>query len=159
MYSLVALPELVYIKPRNTVDRAHRSWLQTIGLTALPAALPALHFSARKVPKPPRLGNLAGKAKQAQASLSALSGRYGQDPCGRLSSTSPCPGSPEMLRVGVRGATGPYGTGAAEEAQLAFGHGRNGDCPEKIPPRTDFRKYVFFISKQTMSHWLSHGRK
>lgn len=159
VYFLVALPELVYVKPRNRADRAQQSWRWPVSLTALPAALPALHFSAQKVPKPPRLGNPVGKAKQAQATLSALSGPYGQHLCGRISSTSPCPPGPVMLRVGVRGAAGTYGTGTAEEAQPAFGLGRNVDCPEKIPPCTDLRKYVFFVSKQTMSHWLSHGRK
>lgn len=49
--------------------------------------------------------------------------------------------------------------GVVEKAQFTFGHGRNEDCLEKIPPHIDFRKYVFFISKQMMSHWLSHGRR
>lgn len=65
VYFLVALPQLVYIRPRIQQKEHTRSGSE----------LPALQLS--KVPKPPWLRNPVGKAKQAQVALSAQSGPYG----------------------------------------------------------------------------------
>lgn len=67
----------VYIRPRIQQKEHTRSGSEP----------PALQLS--KVPKPPRLRNPVGKAKQAQAALSAQSGPYRQHLCGRIPSTSP----------------------------------------------------------------------
>lgn len=156
MYFLVVLPELLHVKSRNTEDRAYQNCLQTITFTTFPAALPTLHFSAQNFPEPPRLGKSVRKVMKAQATLFAQSSPHGQHLCVCLSSPFPCP---EILRVGAHGSGGTYWMGTAEKAQPISGCGTKADCPEKIPPGADFRKYVVFISKQTMSHWLSHGRK
>lgn len=131
-------------------SRVHHSWLWTTGLTALLASLLGT-FSVQKVPKPPRSGNPAGEAKQAQAILSTLSGPYGQHLC-RCLATSSCPADPKDAQPCPWGW--PHGGGSA-----SFVRGRNVVRPEKMPPFIDFRKHVFFISKQIVSHWQSHGRR
>lgn len=156
-YFLVVSPQLVHVKSRNTEDRAYQNCLQTITFTTFPAALPTWHFSAQNVPEQPRLGKPVGKVKKAQATSFAHSSPYGQHLCVCLSSLSPCP---EILRLSAHESGGTSWMGTAEKEGSA--HFRVWDkcrLSREDPPGTDFRKYVSFISKQTMSHWLSHGRK